>query len=216
LRLASRTAAIWLVVAMVAACGSVNPSPSGSPSRAAAPTPVASSPPGPTTAPGASASPAAAASASALADPTLLDIVPATAAGLALTYDPDTTAIVAADPAVARDASGIAVGLAMPAGLASPEELVIVNAVRLRDPSAGDDWFRNWRDTYDTAACEQAGGVQGHAESPIQGRTVYIGSCTNGVFTYHVRLDDGAVVVSLTSIGPSRLGERLVRQLPPA
>jgi hypothetical protein len=151
-----------------------------------------------------------------LADPTLLDIMPATAAGLALTYDPDTTATVAADPAVARDASGIAVGLAMPAGLASPEELVIVNAVRLRDPSAGDDWFRTWRDTYDTAACEQAGGVQGHAESPIQGRTVYIGSCTNGVFTYHVRLDDGAVVVSLTSIGPSRLGERLMRQLPPA
>ena len=96
-----------------------------------------------------------------------------------------------ADPTLARDASAIATGLATPTGQATPEEFVIVNAVRLRDPGKDEDWFRAWRDSYDAAACAQAGGVTGHAESQIQGRNVFIGTCANGVFTYHTRLDGG-------------------------
>ena len=128
-----------------------------------------------------------------------------------MTYDPDTTASVRSDPAVARDAESMAIGLATPAGQASPEEFVIANVVRLKDPSRDEEWFRSWRDTYDEAACQQAGGLQGNAETKIGTETVFIGSCRNGVLTYHVRLENGAVVVSLTSIGPSRLGERLLR-----
>jgi hypothetical protein len=64
-------------------------------------------------------------------------------------------------------------------------------------------------------ACAQAGGVTGHAQSKIQGRMVFIGSCANGAYTYHTRLGDGGIVLSLTSIGPSRLGEKLLDQIAP-
>jgi hypothetical protein len=166
-------------------------------SSGAAPTPAAS---------------AGSASGSAVAaDPALLDLLRSGVAQLTMTYDPDTTTSVRSDPAVVRDAQSMAIGLATPAGKASPDEFVIANVVRLRDPSRDDAWFRSWRDTYDQAACEQAGGVQGNAETKIGDRTVFIGSCRNGVLTYHVRLEDGGVVVSLTSIGPSRLGEQLLR-----
>jgi len=132
-----------------------------------------------------------------------------------MTYDAATTATVAADPALARDAIALATALAVPAGQASPATFLIVNVVRLRDPSVGDSWFRTWRDTYDSTACERAGGVQGHAESVIGSRTVYIGSCVQGVLTYHVRLAAGAVVLSMTSIGSDRLGQRVIDHLAP-
>ena len=156
----------------------------------------------------------ASSSAGAAADPSLLDLVPAAAAGLTLTFDPDTSATVAADPGLAGDAAAVATGLAVPAGQATPAEFVIVNVVRLRDASRDDAWFRSWRDSYDEAACERAGGVVGHAESKSGDRTVFIGSCAQGVFTYHVRIAGGGIIVSMTSIGPGRLGQRVIDNLP--
>lgn len=149
------------------------------------------------------------------AEPALLDLLPAAVAGLTITFDADTTATVAADPDLVRDAAGVATGLAAPSGQATPAEFVIVNVVRLRDPSRDETWFRDWRDSYDESACERAGGVVRHADFVSGGRTVYVGSCAGGVFTYHVRLRDGGIVVSLTSIGPGRLGERLIAAIPP-
>jgi hypothetical protein len=149
------------------------------------------------------------------ADPTLLDLVPAAAAGATLTYDPATTASVAADPSLARDISYLATGLARPAN-AAPDDpnIAIVNAVRVRDPgSANDAWFRDWRDTYDKAACAQAGGVARNAQFDVDGLVVFVGACANGAFTYHVRIGDGAIVLSITSIGPFDLGRRIVQQL---
>jgi hypothetical protein len=108
----------------------------------------------------------------------------------------------------------VATGLAVPTGQATPSEFVIVNVVRLRDPSRGDEWFRSWRDSYDQAACERAGGVVRRAESRSGDRTVFIGSCAQGVFTYHVRIGANAIVLSMTSIGPGRLGQRLIDNLP--
>ena len=87
--------------------------------------------------------------------------------------------------------------------------------IRVRDPSVGDDWFRDWRDSYDEAACANAGGVTRRAETNIAGETVYVGSCAGGSFTYHVRIDADAVVMSLTSIGPGRLGQRIMEGLTP-
>jgi hypothetical protein len=206
-----------VVLALVAtACGSSGPTrapsvptaspvaPSSAPRPSGAASPTAAAPASPST-------DAATGSAAVAAEPALLDLLQSGVAQLTMTYDPDTTASVRADPSVARDARSMAIGLATPAGQASPEEFVIANVVRLKDPSRNDEWFRSWRDTYDGAACQQAGGVQGHAETKIGDRTVYIGSCRNGVLTYHVRLEDGGVVVSLTSIGQSRLGEKLLR-----
>ena len=148
-------------------------------------------------------------------DPTLLDLVPAADADATLTYDPATTASVAADPSLARDISYLAIGLARPtsAGADDPN-LAIVNAVRVRNASsAGDTWFRAWRDAYDKAACAQANGVSGHAQFSVGTRTVFVSTCTNGAFTYHVRVGDGAVVLSITSVGPADLGRRIVQKV---
>jgi hypothetical protein len=213
-----RRALIALLVAVsAAACGSTAPASSAPPASAPAASsrPVTAAPASPSpAAPGPIGSPSGSASAI-LADPSLLDSLPAAAAGLKLVYDADTTASVMADPTLARDAAAIATGLATPAGQATPAEFVIVNAVRLRDPGKNEDWFRAWRDSYDAAACAQAGGVTGHAESVIQGRNVFIGTCANGVLTYHTRIGGGGTVLSLTSIGPSRLGEKLLDQIAP-
>src|SRR5207247_2152058 len=82
---------------------------------------------------------------------------------------------------------------------------VVASVARLRDPSADEAWFRGYRDSYDQSACTAAGGVAGHAESVINGRTVFIGTCAAGAITYHVRLAGGSIVLSLTSVGPDRL-----------
>ena len=199
-----------MIALLAAACGSTKPSVSSDASEAAVnPTPPATSAESsvPRSAPiAASPSPAAI-----TADPTLLDVLKGAAAKVQLTYDPDTTASVMSDPSVTRDLAALAIGLATPADQASPQEFVIANIARLRDPTKDEGWFRSWRDTYDQAACAQAGGLQGNAETDMGGTAVFIGSCRNGALTYHARLDDGSIVVSLTSVGPSHLGERLLR-----
>jgi hypothetical protein len=210
----AQTLSVLLVAVSAAACGSTAPASSGPPASAPAASPRAATA-APASPSAAASGPAGSPAAAILADPSLLDALPAAGAGLQLIYDADTTASVMADPTLARDASAIATGLATPTGQATPEEFVIVNAVRLRDPAKDEDWFRAWRDSYDAAACAQAGGVTGHAESQIQGRNVFIGTCANGVFTYHTRIGGGGTVLSLTSIGPSRLGEKLLEQIAP-
>ena len=207
-----RVAMLVAALVALAACGS-NP-PSGSP-RATAGLPSI----GPIGAPpGASAS-AAASLAAVSVDPGLLRFVPSSGDGVDLTFDPDTTRSVAADPGLAADISSLAIGLSTrrPAGAsASPsDDLVIVNVASLRDAAVDDAWFRDWRDSYDRAACANAGGVVRHAETVLGGKTFFVGSCAGGSFTYHVRLPDVGIVVSLTSIGPGRLGEEIVRRMAP-
>ena len=193
---------------LVVGCGTA---PTPPPSPASRPSASASAPPANSSTSGGSI----AAGTAVTSDPSLLAVVPATAAGLQLDYDPDTTASVAADPALAADAKALAIGLAVPAGQATPSEFVIVNVVRLRDAGKDDTWFRGWRDTYDQGACDQAGGVAGNAQAEFNKHAVFIATCAGGAITYHVRLEDGAIVLSLTSIGPGRPGERLMRALPP-
>jgi hypothetical protein len=149
-------------------------------------------------------------------DSTLLDLVPVSAAGADLVFDGPTSATIGADAALAKDVSDVAVGLARRRG-APPDDadLAIVNVVRLRDPGLADDdeWFRDWRDSYDSAACDRAGGVARHAETAVDGVPVFVGACTNDAFTYHVRIGDGAIVLSITSVGPGDLGRRIVEGL---
>ena len=213
-----RSAALALVGALVGSLAGCGTGPTVAPSAATPTMPPSAAPSGPPSAAAASSASAATTTGSdapaVAADPTLLAIVPAGAAGLRLDYDPDTTASVAADPELAADVERLAIGLAVPNGEASPSDFVIVSVVRLRNPSAGDEWFRAWRDTYDDGACGQAGGVSGHAQAEMGGRTVYVGTCAGGATTYHVRLNGGADVVSLTSVGPGRPGESIVRAIP--
>mgnify|MGYP000111894364 CR=1 FL=1 len=210
---AALAAVLLAALLLAAACGGVPPSPPATSTGSPAPMP-----------PPASASPGVPASATptpVAAEPSLLDLLPLGGDGLILTYDPDTTTRIAADPGLVADASALAVGLATlgrAAGrTAGPlDDIAVVSVVRLRDPRADAEWFRDWRDTYDAAACAQAGGVARHAESAINGRTVFIGSCTGGAFTYHARTDDGAAVISITSVGPAWIGETVLRRLAPA
>lgn len=152
-------------------------------------------------------------------DRTLLNVVPISGNGLIQAYDPDTSAQVADDAALRTSASAVAIAvytLSAPDPSAAPgDDLAVVSIVRLRDPSVGDEWFRDWRDTYDEAACANAGGVDRHAETQINGRTVFVGGCAGGVFTYHTRLEDQGVVVSITSIGAAKVGETVLQRIAP-
>jgi hypothetical protein len=124
----------------------------------------------------------------------------------------DTAAQIAADPSLASEVEAVAVALAVSPGSSDAEDLVIASVVRLQPDIFDETFFRGWRDTYDAAACEPAGGVQGNAESEIDGRQVFIGSCNSGVLTYHLRYGED-VIVSLTSLGERRFGEQVVQNL---
>ena len=200
---------------ILAGCGIATPS--GSVAPASVPPPSAS--PSATTSPATARAPSASGPA-VIPDETLLDLLPA--AGFTITYDPETTAQVAADPSLAVSVRALAIALAMPAGEVTPgsslapgADLAVVSVIRLRDPSVDETWFRDWRDSYDEAACANAGGFGRRAETVIGGRTVFSGSCAGGSFTYHVRVDDDAVVISLTSIGPGRIGQSIMERLAP-
>ena len=209
-----------VAVALLAACGPTSPSLTGSAAGLATPgssslpaAASAGSPSATTASPGASATAIPSGSTIAVADPSLLRVVKADAIGLTLTFDAETTATEVADPSLDRNVGALATGIVAAGDSTNPTDLVIVNVIRLRDPSVDAAWFRGWRDSYDEAACARAGGVARHAESTIGGNDVFIGSCTGGAFTYHTRSQDGGLVVSLTSVGPGRLGERLLDHL---
>ena len=201
-----------LIAAIVAGCG-LDPSPSPSSSAvatrsAAAPaaTPTASAAPATSAASaGGSGSPPVAADAA-----LITSVLGGSQAGLTFAYDEETTSQVLADPGIRKDASALAIGLYTVTGQQPIEDYAIVNVLRLRDPGTADDnWFRSYRDSYDDSACAQAGGVTRHAEAQMSSHTVFIGSCAGGAFTYHLRTKTGDLVVSITGVGPGRLGERL-------
>ncbi len=198
------------VASIVAGCGSPPP-PSIGPSSVApgssAASSSASSGPDP-------ASPPSTGLATAVADPDLFEVLPETSDIFSLTYDPITTATIASDPALDPAVDSIATGLYRLRN-AAPDapDFAIVNVVHLRDPSLEDDWFRSWRETYDEGACGQAGGVIRRAETPVGALTVHVGSCEGGAFTYHARLNEGNVILSMTSVGPARIGQAVAERL---
>jgi hypothetical protein len=147
-------------------------------------------------------------------DLALLEHLPASVDGVTVEPDPATSAQVASDPSLSDSASGLAVALAIAAGSSVADDLAIVSVVRLRPGIFDEGFFRSWRDSYDEAACDAAGGVSGRAEAQIGGRTTFIGTCAGGAHTYHVRLEsDDAIIVSVTAVGERRLGEQVVAGL---
>ena len=147
-------------------------------------------------------------------DPSLLDLVPDTIAGVPVQEDAATAADIAGEGSIAPFVSALAVASAFgPPPTDTLPDYVVVTVARLKPGLFGDVFFRGWRDTFDAAVCEQAGGVAGHAEAEIGGRQTFIGTCAGGVHTYHVYLPDQDVIVSLQGAGDGRFGERVIEGL---
>jgi hypothetical protein len=94
------------------------------------------------------------------------------------------------------------------------ESFAVASVVKLKPGVYDDEFHRDWRDSFDEGVCAEAGGVEGNAEAQIDGETVYIGTCTGGVHTYHVYLEESDALVSVNAVGEARLGEELMETLP--
>ena len=185
--------------------------------QAATPTPTVTTALAPPTAPATSPPPSAANPSAAAATPvgsggiaidsSLLAVLPTQVDGVPLEPDAATAADVTGDPALARSASALGVAIAIAPGASATEDLAVVWVVQLRPGVFNEAFFRNWRDTYDEAACAAAGGVNGHAQTVIAGHDTRIGTCAGGVRTYHVHLERRDLLVSITAAGERRFGE---------
>jgi hypothetical protein len=140
-------------------------------------------------------------------DRSLLAVLPANVAGFAITESPEGEASAAQSADLSTVATGFASAVAVDP---ATNDFVYAVVVALRPGVMSDAAFRAWRDSYDVGACSQAGGVGGHAEAKIGGRTTYITSCGGGLRTYHVWLPAARRLVSVSAIGDRRFGEQLV------
>jgi hypothetical protein len=201
--LARALLACAVAVASAAACG---PGPSVTAQPTIGPTPTASA-----SEVLQSTSTAPAPSTGVAVDPSLLDLLPDAVAGHPLEESPEAAAESTGDALLARSAESIAVGIAADPATSS---FAVASVVKLKPGVYDEEFFRDWRDSFDAGVCAQAGGVSGNAESEMAGRTVYIGTCAGGVHTYHVYLEGRDVIVSVNSVGEARLGEELMKDLP--
>lgn len=194
--------------ALLAACAAPPPS---TPAATVTPAPPSVVPSDPATA-AASPSPA---TGGVRVDASLLEVLPERIDGIAREGDAETAAEIAAGAGLASSADAVAVALYVgaPDASAGIAEYAVVTVTRLRPGVYGEAFHRDWRDSFDTAVCEQAGGVVGNAEAEIRGRRTFIGTCAGGVRTYHVVLRDETILVSLQALGDGRLGERIVAGL---
>jgi hypothetical protein len=207
---ASRSAIVLPMVLAIAACAPTGlASPASSPGAPSAAVSESVAPSRSTPDPSGSARPPMPAL---TVDADLLKVLPAEVDGAPLEPDPTTASEIAADPALAASAEAIAVALAITPGTStSGDDLAIVSVIRLRPGVFSDAWFGGWRTAYDQAACEVAGGVRdASAASTIAGRDVFAGSCAGDARTFHLRLADPTLIVSITAAGPRRFGELVI------
>ena len=205
-----RSGVALIALTFVTLAGCIPPRPSSTPT----PMPATPSPTSSPDRPPSSTVPTAPASPAVAVDPALLDFVPDAVGGVPVQADDATAADIAREGSIAPFVSAIAVAAAFgPPSTEGLQDYVVVTVARIKPGLFGDLFFRGWRDTFDAAVCEQAGGVDGHAEAQIGGRQTFIGTCAGGVHTYHVYLPDHDVIVSLQGAGDGRFGERVVEGL---
>jgi hypothetical protein len=196
---------------IISAC--IPPRPSPSP-PSASPTSLTTPSAEPSRTAPASESPGPISSTGIAVDPALLDLLPVSVAGVPLRSDDVGAQQLAGEPSIAPFVSSLAIASAFgPLASDTVGDYVVVTVARLKPGLFGDLFYRGWRDTFDSAVCEQAGGVDGHAEAEIGGRQTYIGTCAGGVHTYHVHLPGQDVIVSMQGAGDGRFGERVVEGL---
>jgi hypothetical protein len=143
-------------------------------------------------------------------DNTLLALLPAAVDSIPVTEDADAAAEALGNQTLPQIATAVDAAVAVDSGNGN---LVYALVVRLRPNTFGDEAYRQWRDSYDQGACAAADGVVGNAEATLGGRQVFITSCVTGMHTYHVLLKDQGIVISASSIGEGRFGEKLMTNL---
>jgi len=143
-------------------------------------------------------------------DPGLLAILPASIGGATLAESVEAEAHALTDRSLADSVERL-----VTAFVASPDgsNFALAFVVALKANAFSDGFYHDWRDTFDRGACSQAGGVRSSAESTIAGRAVFIGQCAGGLLTYHVYLPSANIIVSISSLGPTRFGDLLIQGL---
>jgi hypothetical protein len=195
---------------VLAACSPSPGSPSTLPSSAAPTNPPAAATPLPSPATPRPTGPSGSPASGLVNDPSLLGILPAEVAGVALASEPESFDVAAGDPAFTANVEAAAFAVVV-----DGDDLASGVVARLKPGVFSDAFYRDWRDTYDEGACSQAGGVTGHAQAELGGRTVFITSCAGGLRTYHAHLAERGVVVSLFALGDRRFGEQIMAALRP-
>ena len=189
-------------VVLVAAC--VTPAGSSSPSVGAAPSlgPGGVGPPA-TLAPGATPL--------VHVDPSLLSVLPQEVDGLSVLENRETEADMQVNGTLATLSEGVAGALAIdPATV----DFVLVDVVRVKASAMTDAVFSAWRDSFDAGVCADAG-VTGHAQQTMGSTTVYVGTCANGLHTYHAWIKAKNLLISASAGGKRELGPLLFQNLTP-
>lgn len=203
-----RTLLVIVIATLVFAACTAGPGPTPTPPRASA---AATATIRPATSVGPPPSPTQPDDSSPIVlDPALLAYLPAAVGGIEIKEDVDEAATALNDPALPRIASAVEGAVAVDTGNGN---LVYAWIVRLRPGVFTDGDYRQWRDSYDEGACTAAGGVVGRAEATIGGRQSYVTSCVAGLHTYHVWLKDQDILISASSIGEGKFGEKLLEGL---
>ncbi len=144
-------------------------------------------------------------------DPTLLTVLPKDVDGLSVLESSEGDADASSNASLAMLADAAVGGLAIdPAS----GDFVLALVVRLRPGVMDDAGFRSWRDAYDGGVCGGTG-VSGNAETTIAGRQVFVGTCGNGLHTYHTWIAAKNLLVSASSGGTRNLGVTLFENLQP-
>lgn len=143
-------------------------------------------------------------------DPSLLGILPREVDSIPLTETDDADSTALADDVLPQIATA-AVGVE--AGDSSTGDVVTGFVVRLKPDAFNEGVFRDWRDSYNNGACGGDSEVVGNAEQKIGNNTVFIGTCTNGLHTYHTWIQDKGVLITLTSYGQKQLAVVLLENL---
>jgi hypothetical protein len=208
---AGRAASALLAAALlVAACGNAAP-PASSASSSAGPGVASSGGPSlpvvvPSSAPGTPIT--APSGATTVLDPTLMALLPATIAGVAVTQEAGSLAEAVADQAFVASVDRAAFPLAVSGG-----DLASGVIAHLRSGVYSDKMFADWRASYDDGACASSAGVVAHAEKAIGGRTTYVTTCGGGLRVYQAYVASQGVIASLFSTGPADLGGQLMAGL---
>jgi len=192
------------IVAIALVAGGCGTSPWGAPPSSAPPTGAGSS--GPSRTPEPTASPEPTPTLAAMVDRSLLAILPEQVATSAVEEDVDGEREFAADP-------GAAVRRYAAAVVGDAGENIASASLAIVDAADMGTLFPAWRADYDDAACAATGGVDDVSMTEIGGREVDMTTCVSGIRIYHLRLRDGTLVLSITSIGPADYGAQLVEGL---